>query len=510
MVKTAGSILFLGLFILSLVIIANSMSKPIGHDEHMYCTAAALTARGDVIYRDFSYVAQLPYHPTICAGLYKLFNTSRFLLVTRLFSAACDILVIVLIAYVYCNILGNLTVTSKLLALGAATLYIFNPVVDYANGFAWNHDMVILCVISSFLLLITTDFKESSKYWRVALISFLLTLATWSRMTTALIYIIFLVAIISNTPRNAKQRMKTLLVFLVMSFIVSIWPLIIFIMAPKAFILNVFMIPIFNGEWLREIAKIPGPSEVIFNSLTKPEYIILFILIAYFFITIVLLRKKLQDADYRNLTISSIITVIFFIIAFIPPAMFMQYFAAPALFIIISFAYPLSYLNKLKTTELVKKHLNIAYCVITVSVFLTVTCNFNIMNRIPKLLKQQELPPVQLHNISKNIFDRTAEPKQVLTLAPLYALEGGCEIYKEFSAGPFVYRIADYIKEESLITVVGAGVEDLIELTKNPPPSAVILGTEPPGLEQPIYQAAVKPDWEKVKYPQNIAVFFKR
>jgi hypothetical protein len=509
MVKVAGSILFLGLFILSLVIIADSMSKPIGHDEHMYCTAAALTAKGKVIYRDFSYVAQLPYHPTICAGLFKLFNTSRFLLVTRLFSVASDILVIVLIAYVYCFILSNLAVASKLLGLGAAILYIFNPVVDYANGFAWNHDMVILCVISSFLLLINTDFKKQSKYWRVAMISFLLTLATWSRMTTALIYLIFLIAIINKSPKTAKQRIKTLLAFLVTSFIVSIWPLIIFIMAPKAFILNVFVIPIFNGEWLREIAKIPGPYEVIFNSLTKPAYIILFILTAYFFITIVLLRKKLQDVDYRNLKISSIITVIFFIISFIPPAMFMQYFAPPALFIIISFSYPLLYLNKLKTTELVKKHLNIAYCIITVSVFLTVACNFNIINRIPKLLKQQELPPVQLYNISKNIFDRTAEPKQVLTLAPLYALEGGCEIYPEFSAGPFVYRIADYIKEESLITVVGAGAEDLIELTKKSPPSAVILGTEPPGLEQPIYQAAVKPQWETVNYPQNIVAFFK-
>ena len=42
MVKAANIILLLGLFILGLVIAADSMSKPIGHDEHMYCTAEEL------------------------------------------------------------------------------------------------------------------------------------------------------------------------------------------------------------------------------------------------------------------------------------------------------------------------------------------------------------------------------------------------------------------------------------------------------------------------------------
>ncbi|MHC4187778.1 MAG: hypothetical protein ACYSRQ_06255, partial [Planctomycetota bacterium] len=128
MVKAVNIILFIGLFLLSLIIAADSMSKPIGHDEHMYCTAAALIAQGKVIYRDFSYVAQLPYHPTICAALYKIFNSTHFLLIARCFSIVCDIFVIVLIAIIYRITLKSLPIASKLLGLGAATLYIFNPV----------------------------------------------------------------------------------------------------------------------------------------------------------------------------------------------------------------------------------------------------------------------------------------------------------------------------------------------------------------------------------------------
>jgi hypothetical protein len=509
MVKVSVIILFLGLILLSLIIVANSMSKPIGHDEHMYCTAAALMAEGKVIYRDFSYIAQLPYHPTICAAMYKLFNTTHFLFVSRCFSAACDILVIALIAIIYCIVLKTLPVASKLFGLGATTLYIFNPIVDYANGFAWNHDMVVLCVLLSFTLFITTDFHKRSKYWRLALIGALLTLASWSRMTTALIYIIFLIAILKRSPGTIKQNIKDLLPFLVASVIVSIWPLIILIMAPKAFILNVSVIPIFNGEWLREIAKIPGPYEVIFNSLTKPAYIILFFLAVYFFITIVLLRKKLRDVDYGNLILSSIITLTFFIITFIPPAMFEQYFAMPALFIIISFAYPMLYLSGLNKSALLKKHLYTACCIIIISVILTVIFNTNTLKRLPILSKSQNWVPMQLHNTSVDITSKIVEPKRILTLAPLYALEGGCEIYPEFSSGPFVYRIADAIEEEALKTVVGAGTKDLDTLVQKLQPSAVIFGTEPPGLEKPIYNATVKSDWKKVNYPQRIVVFFK-
>ncbi|MHC4757294.1 MAG: hypothetical protein ACYTE8_01425 [Planctomycetota bacterium] len=509
MVKAAKIALFLGLFFLSLVIVADSMTKSIGHDEHMYCTAAALMSKGEVIYRDFSYVAQLPYHPTICAAIYKLFNTTRFLLAARIFSSACDILVVLLIAYIFCGVLKHLRVASKLLGLAAAVLYIFNPAVDYANGFAWNHDMVALCVLASFTIFITTDFKETPKCWRFAFIGGLLTLATWSRMTTALIYIVFLIAILKKSPGTAKQKTQALLPFFAASFVISIWPLIIFFMAPKALILNVLAIPIFNGEWLREVAKIPGPWQVIFYSLTKPAYIILFALIAYFFVTIVSIRKRIQPVDHAGLILSSVIVVIFFIIVFIPPAMFEQYFAMPALFIIISFAYALLYISKLNSAALLKKHLNIAFFVITASLILTIASNLKIINRIPNLFKPQNLPPMQLHNISMDISDKIGEPKLALTLAPLYALEGGCEIYREFSAGPFVYRIADLINEESLQIVTGAGMTELTELTENFHPSAIVLGTEPHGLEQPIYNAAVKPEWKRINYPQGIVVFYK-
>ena len=78
---------FIVLAALSLVILGNSMTKPVGRDEHMYCTAGVLMAQGRAIYRDFSYPTQLPYHPLLYAVVFKGLDTTHYLLVGRLVSA---------------------------------------------------------------------------------------------------------------------------------------------------------------------------------------------------------------------------------------------------------------------------------------------------------------------------------------------------------------------------------------------------------------------------------------
>ncbi len=57
--KIVSVAVFLVLAVYSLAIVANSMTKPLEHDEQMYCTGAVLLAQGIMIYRDFSYIAQV-------------------------------------------------------------------------------------------------------------------------------------------------------------------------------------------------------------------------------------------------------------------------------------------------------------------------------------------------------------------------------------------------------------------------------------------------------------------
>ena len=99
--KIINTTVFLILVALSLVILGNSMTKPLGRDEQMYCAAGVLLAQGKMIYRDFSYPSQMPYYPLLYAALFRILNTTHYLLAGRILSSVCDILVAVCIVGIY-------------------------------------------------------------------------------------------------------------------------------------------------------------------------------------------------------------------------------------------------------------------------------------------------------------------------------------------------------------------------------------------------------------------------
>ena len=115
---------------------------------------------------------------------------------------------------------------------------------------------------------------------------------------------------------------------------------------------------------------------------------------------------------------------------------------------------------------------------------------------------------MQLHNISRDItagLPRPAGP--VLTLAPLYALEGQCRIYPQLVAGPFVYRVADSLTDKDREITNTVGPDTLEQLIAQNPPSAIIVGTEQAILEDALIEIALSRNWRKQNYPNGITVY---
>ncbi len=519
--KIVNILVLLILIVLSLAILANSMTKPLGRDEQMYCTGGALLAQGKMIYRDFSYAAQLPYHPLLCAALFRMFNTTHYLLVGRILSAFCDILVLVCIVGIYRYIFRSFAITGMLLGLAAAVLYVFNPLVDYANGYAWNHDAVILCVVLAFWLFVSTDFKQKSPAegghdqnpvslgWRIAAIGALLTFASCMRITTALVELLFFAILLSQPAESMKQRCKTALPFLVAAAIISVWPVWVIAQAPRAFFLNLAKIPMLYGEWLHEIGMVYNKFALTLICLRQPGYFALVVLAIYFCLTIVCLRGRLKISNTRHLLLAALLPLTFFSIALIPPTMWRQYLAMPVPFLVISFALPLLYLRKLTDKTSVSKHFKIAIALVTVCVLVAVTYYPVVLQRTSMVLVPERWVPIEIHKISEDINKRTKEPKLILTLAPLLALEGRSEIYTELSCGAIIYRAADSMSPSERSITHTVGPKTLGELLKKSPPSAVILGKEMRRLEEPIYESVVKPDWERKVYENGIVVYFR-
>ena len=457
-------------------IFANSMTKPISRDENMCCTAAALMSHGKTIYKDFAYPSQLPYHPLICSAFYKILNTTNYLLVARLFSSVCDILIIICIFNIYRQLLDDYKITSTISAASAVVLYTFNPMVDYAAGYAWNHDLVILCIVLSFWLFISIDFKSFSGCISIFFIAALLTIATLSRITTAIVLLIFFLFILFAPADSLKQRLKTISPFIISTLLFSAWPIYIISKAPQAFALNLFKIPALYAQWLTEHNLVFDKIGLTLSCVTLPGCLVLLILALLLFFAMLKLRKYFTKTDKINFALAFSIIVSLVIIIYIPPTIWHQYFAPPVAFITIASAYPLLYLRKHLTDT---KYLKIAVAVFVASAALAIITNAFALQKIIIISDYNLWTPVKVDRISNEIGRLTPRPQTALTLAPLYALQGRCQIYPELAAGAITYRIADRLteKQRQLTTTVGPAQMHL--LVEKAPPSVFILNVEP-------------------------------
>jgi hypothetical protein len=497
------------LVVLAAALLANSMMKEVGRDEQMYTSAGVLLSRGQMIYRDFSYPSQLPYHPLLLAALYRGLGTTHYLLAGRLVSAFSDILVLVLIVSTYRAVFGVHRSVGSLLGLAAAALYVFNPFVDYAAGYAWNHDVVILCVALAFRLLVTTDFRNQSRYWRVAAMGALLTLATCMRVTTALVELSFLAAVLWLAGGSLRNRSRTALPFSAAALVVAVWPVWVVAQAPQAFAINLVRIPTLYGRWLHEIGMTFGKAALTVGALLTPGYLMLLLLSALLVWAGLRYRSHLDGQERRKAIVAALLPAVFLVIAYIPPTMWHQYLAAPVPFIAMALAYPLLALRRSAEKSQSKRTYTAVSAVTAGAAILAVVAYPAVLSRIVFLLVPERWVPVEVHRLSREMARGIDEPGPVLTLGPLYPLEGGRAIYPEFSSGAIVYRIADRMTAEERQVTRTAGPETLAEMVEDRPPAAVIVGVEPPrfsSLEEPLRRTA-SPDWRRETYGGTLQVY---
>jgi len=293
--------------------------------------------------------------------------------------------------------------------------------------------------------------------------------------------------------------------------VVLIWPVWVIAQAPRAFYLNLVKIPMLYGQWLREIGMVHNKFGLTLTCLTMPGYFALFLMAIYLGLSVFFLRQSLKIRSRINLLLAALLPVVFFIIALIPPTMWRQYLAVPVPFLVIGFAFPLSYLRSSAGKAGVTVQFNIAAALVAVSSLVAVLSYPFVLYRAPVALVPESWVPIEIHKVSEEIAEKleTRDSKLVLTLGPLYALEGGCDIYTELSAGAIIYRIADSLSAEDRRTTHTAGPQTLLESLEINPPSAVILGVEMGRLEETIYKSVVTPDWEIKEYENGPTVYFR-
>jgi hypothetical protein len=498
--------------VLAAALLANSMTKEVSRDEQMYCTAGVLLGQGQAIYRDFSYPAQLPYHPLLLAALYRSLGTTQYLLTGRLISVLCDVLVVMFILLIYRSIFGADRRAGLLLGLAAAVLYVFNPLVDYAAGYAWNHDVVILCVVASFWLFVTADFQNGSRFWRMSVIGALLTLATCMRVTTGLVELLFLAAVLVTAGRSVLNRLRTALSFCAAASIVALWPLWVIAQAPRAFWLNLVQIPALYGRWLHEVGKTFDKVALTIDALTQPGYVALLVLGVYLAVRLWQKRSRLDWMERQKAVAAALLVLSFITIAYIPPTMWHQYWAMPVPFLAIALAYPLVALWRHAEESGIRRGYRVACGLMGAAALVAVLAYPVVWYRFLFLAVPERWTPVEFHQRSVKIGATLGAPGPVLTLGPLHALEGGRDIYPELSCGSVVYRVADRMTAPQRQITHTVGPETLPELVRVHPPAGIVVGVEPSyfaSLEEPL-RRLVPPDWPRDTYGDTLQVYRHR
>jgi hypothetical protein len=492
-----AAFVFLALCILLLL---NSMNKPPSRDEQMYCTAGVLMAQGLDIYKDFSYVSQLPYHPLMLAAVYKALGTTHYLLLGRLVTVLCEVLTMACIVAICLHLLGAFRKLGLFLGVIAIAFYATNPLVYMANGYAWNHGVVVFLIMLSLYLFVTCPFETRPCYGRFFFIGILLSIATCMRITTALVQTVFLVMVFMKHSRSQRESTLNRLSFLGGSVIALAWPLWVISKAGDSFLVNLVDIPRVYGAYLRDTGASHSKIDMALACMIQPGYLALLVAIGFVWLQA---RKTDASAGARNKqTLLWLIPASCFIIAFIPPTLWRQYLAVPVPFLGLTLAAPFCRLCRSADAGSAKPFQKALIASIT-CVLIAIGFQLVTLLRHPPQLAPSTWAPIRLHNTGRRIAQAIHGSGPVLTLAPLYALEGACTIYPELSCGSVVFRIGDLLSSQQRAQAHAVGPGTLTDLVKRTPPSAVLLGIETPGYEVPL-QALTDSAWQSLAFENGI------
>jgi hypothetical protein len=512
LLRIVKALTFLVLIILSLVIFASSMSKSDVDTEHVTCTAGALLTKGKMIYRDFACVSQMPYHPFLYAAIFKVLNTSYYLLVGRIFTVVCDILIVISIIGIFGRVFAPFPITGRLLGMAMAVVCVFNCHFDKTNGFALDHDFAILCILVSFWLLVTIEPKQRSRYLRIGAMSALLTLATCMHFTAIVIQLLFLVVLLIQHAESGTQRLTTALSFLIAPIISLILPLWTMFQAPYAFYLNIFKMPILKMQLIYKMQSMMGTTffdkfaEILFR-ITDPAGVYPFLIVVCLTVLIVLGRHKLELSNLKNAVLAILIPVIFLVIALCSPQVMYENFAISIPFVIISFAYPLLYLRKLGT-NVPPRLFNIASALVIACAFSQVAFQPLLLLKTSLIFRPRNWVPMKVHEIAEEVAQKTKEPKLVVTLSPLYALESGCNIYLELASGWDGCKIAGALSDSKREITNTLNPETFKEMLEERPPSGIVIHRDPSkeevsGVGMVLFRIA-KTKWPEQEYDEGV------
>jgi len=489
----AAIIFFISLFILSFNL---KMFSSLNHDEHQFVASGSLLANKSLLpYRDYPY-HHMPNLVFIYAAIFKC--TNYLLLSSRAFSVLCGVLCCALLSYSAVNIFRHYNVFVRFfIGIGSALLLFTSPLFITATGFAWDQDLPVFFGLIATILYCRAATQR--KAWGYVFFSGLfIGLAIGTRISFALTAIPFLCAIFLFPSAQTKYvKIRLLFVFIGGFFLAMMPSLMLFLMAPKQFIHGVIN---YHFITLRFVG-LPGKDTIgpfgkfsffITKILFPIKNLLLFAGFAFFVIFKTIIKAKATVYNAFEVFFISSVAVFLLIFSILSTPSHEKYFYTPIPFIILGILYAVAFLITKKEEKI--KLAVVVFIILYVTNFVTNKSRY-FQSPFKWISRYRQTIPIQIHDIGVEMADAVHDGK-VLTLAPIFPLEGKLDIYEEFATGPFMWRTADLVdkKDRKRLRIISENELDSY-LTKKPP-VAIFIGFEG-GLEKPMFLYAQKNRFKK-------------
>jgi hypothetical protein len=166
-----------------------------------------------------------------------------------------------------------------------------------------------------------------------------------------------------------------------------------------------------------------------------------------------------------------LLVAMLFIGALAPTPVFTQYFFTPAVFTVLA---SMAAISAAIQTDLHRRQWSRALFSLAVVSLPAVLIGYRDVVRIGFW---KQWVPMQVHE--QGVSDASIAGRgPVLTLAPIFPLEGGARIYPELATGPFAWRVGPFVDESVEARVKTWDPDNLDRMLSNRPPTLVLVGRE--------------------------------
>ena len=473
----ATALFFAAVFLL---LLSANMATGLSHDENMYVAGGKLLAGGLLPYRDYHYF-QMPYLALVYAALFAL--TDSLLLGARLFNTVCATLSLGVVYYVPSDLSrGAGYLTRFLVGAVGAVLIVANPVFSFTSGLAWNHSLPVLLTLLAFIMVWRGAGRRNPGWW-VFGAGVLAGCAVGTRLSFAAALVPFAVGVLL-LPGVATWRGRLLFLgAFVLGVLVALVPAIaLFALAPDNFLFDNLRYHVVNEVYWQGLGytramDLPGKLKYSWEVALEPASFLLF---AFFLVLLPAAVWAVRAKWSERFGFVLAVALVPFLLAgaLAPTPTWYQYFYAVVPFMVLAMVFEVAALYSLGGWW---RWSPVAYGLVALACAIFAVRDYAKLNMS---LSSADWVPVKVHEVGQEVGRASGEGR-VLTLAPVFPLEGGLGIYDELAAGPFGWRMSGLLAADEREKLGLAAASDLDELLGSKAPRAILVGVEP-GLDEPL------------------------